>query len=172
MLVYLQMIETDEDSSKFENLYREYRNLMFYLASKRLQNTEDAEDAVHQAFVRIAEKIQIIEPVCPKTRRLVVIMIENIVTDMLRERNRHITVEYAEEQYASPAADNDDNLLASCIQKLPEKQRAVIWLKYEYGYSLREIAAMLGISLVYAQKLDQRAKKKLEELYREGGGSL
>ena len=44
----------------------------------------------------------------------------------------------------------------------------VIWLKYYYGYTLREIASMLDISLVSAQKLDQRAKKKLEELYKNG----
>ncbi len=31
---------------------------------------------------------------------------------------------------------------------------------------------MLGISLVWAQKIDQRAKKKLEDLYLEGGGVL
>ena len=59
-----------------------------------------------------------------------------------------------------------------CILKLPAQQRTVILLKYKYGYSLREIATMLKISLTWAQKIDQRAKKKLEELYKEGGGNL
>lgn len=31
MIVYLQMIETDEDKSKFEEIYQEYRNLMYYV---------------------------------------------------------------------------------------------------------------------------------------------
>jgi 2-methylcitrate dehydratase PrpD len=48
----------------------------------------------------------------------------------------------------------------------------VLWLKYHDGYSLREIAKMMGITLAWAQKLDQRAKKRLAEPYREGGGSL
>ena len=56
--------------------------------------------------------------------------------------------------------------------KLPEQQQMVIWLKYVYGYNLREIAKLLGISLAWAQKIDQRAKKKLEALYREGGGTF
>ena len=34
MIVYLQMIETDEDKSKFEEIYQEYRNLMYYVASR------------------------------------------------------------------------------------------------------------------------------------------
>ena len=173
MLIYLQMIETEEDKSKFEEIYEEYRNLMYYLAVKRLKNAEDAEDAVHQVFVRIAEKIQVIEPAGPKTKRLVVVMIENAVTDMLRKRTRRPGEEYREEELASPAPEiGEEDLLDQCLWKLPEKQRMVIWLKYHDGYSLREIAGLLGITLVWAQKLDQRAKNRLAELFLEGGGSL
>ena len=48
----------------------------------------------------------------------------------------------------------------------------VIWLKYYHGYSLREIAKMLDMTLPAVQKTDQRAKKKLEELYLAEGGTL
>jgi hypothetical protein len=37
MLVYLQMIETPLEQSKFEVLYRQYRDLMFYVADQILQ---------------------------------------------------------------------------------------------------------------------------------------
>ena len=172
MLIYLQMIETEEEKSKFEQLYMEYRNLLMHLAYKRLGNTQDAEDAVHKVYVRIAEKIKIIEPVCPKTKKLVVIMIENTVTDMLRERGKHPAVSLIEEPMTEEQLPTGENLLEDCILRLPEKQRAVIWLKYHHGYSLREIAGLLGITLAWAQKLDQRAKNKLEELYLERGGIL
>ena len=66
MIVYLQMIETDEDKSKFEEIYQEYRNLMYYVAYKRMQHEQDAEDVVHHVFVKIAENIKNIEPVSPK----------------------------------------------------------------------------------------------------------
>lgn len=173
MLIYLQLIETEEDKSKFEEIYTEYRYLMQYLAYKRLHNKQDAEDAVHQVFVKIAENIQKIEPVSPKTKRLVVVMIENTVTDMLRKSSRHPNAEYQDEDLTVPALElTEKDLLEQCIWKLPEKQRMVLWLKYHDGYSLREIAEMMGITLIWAQKLDQRAKKRLSELYREGGGSL
>ena len=173
MLIYLQLIETEEDKSKFEEIYTEYRNLMHYLAYKRLHNRQDAEDAVHQVFVKIAENIKTIEPISPKTKRLVVVMIENIVTDMLRKRGRHPNEEYWEKDLSIPAPElSEKDLLDACMWKLPEQQRLVIWLKYHDGYNLREIAGMLGITLVWAQKLDQRAKKRLLELYREGGGDL
>ena len=64
MLIYLQIIETDEDKSKFEQIYETYRGLMFHTAFKVLTHEQDAEDAVHHAFVKIAENItKISEPV-------------------------------------------------------------------------------------------------------------
>ena len=53
MLIYLQVIETEEDKSKFEDIYLEYRGLMYYVAYKRLHHEQDAEDAVHHAFMKI-----------------------------------------------------------------------------------------------------------------------
>ena len=172
MLIYLQMIETAEDKSKFEELYLEYRDLLMRLAYRRLGNTPDAEDAVHKVYVRLAEKIRIIEPVGPKTKRLLVVMLENAVTDMIRERGQHPTESLLPEEASRIQPPGGGNLLEDCILRLPEKQRAVIWLKYVFGYSLREIAGLLGMTLAAAQKTDQRAKKKLEELYLEGGGVL
>ena len=47
MLIYLQMIETPEDRTKFETLYTEYKEWMGTIAFSILNNTYDAEDAVH-----------------------------------------------------------------------------------------------------------------------------
>lgn len=173
MIVYLQMIETDEDKSKFEEIYQEYRNLMYYVAYKRMQHEQDAEDVVHHVFVKIAENIKNIEPVSPKTKQLIVTMVDNRATDVFRVRGKHPVVMYDDELKNSSVTENEcEDLLTECILKLPEQQRMVIWMKYKQGYSLREIAKVLDISLVWAQKIDQRAKKKLEELYLEGGGIL
>ncbi len=173
LLTYLQIIETDEDKSKFEEIYNAYRNLMYHIAYSRIRHEQDAEDVVHHVFVKIAENIQKIEPVSPKTKQYVVTMVDNRVTDIFRVSGRHSVVEYNDElQNNLSAAVSGEELLVSYIFKLPKQQRTVIWLKYHHGYNLREIAKMLGISLLWAQKIDQRGKKKLEELYAEGGGML
>ena len=73
MLIYLQMIETPEDRSKFETLYEEYRDVMYAVAKKILRNNMDAEDAILQAFVNIAENMEkISESLCPKTTAIFV----------------------------------------------------------------------------------------------------
>lgn len=173
MLIYLQVIETEEDKSKFEAIYKEYRGLMYHVAFERMQHVQDAEDAVHHAFTKIAENIKIIEPVGPRTKQLVVTIVDNRVTDVFRVIGKHPVTTYNDEAQGDlPDELEGENLLAECILKLPEQQRMVIWLKYQQGYRLSEIAKMLGISLAWAQKIDQRAKKKLEELYKEEVGSL
>ena len=161
MLIYLQTIETEEDKSKFEDIYREYRGLMYYVAYKRLHHEQDAEDAVHYAFMKIAENIKIIDPVSPKTKQFVVTIVDNRVTDMLRMNGRHPAAEYNDEILSGLSSElHTDDLLTEAI------------LKYYHGYSLREISKMLGITLSWAQKIDQRAKKQLEILYKEGGGEF
>ena len=173
MLIYLQIIETPEDSSKFTEIYEAYHDLLFYIAYERMKHIQDAEDAVHHVFMKIAENIKTIEPVSPKTKMYVVTMIDNRVTDVFRVRGRHPVDPYNDElKHSSVVEMEGEDLLTECILQLPERQRMVVWLKYKQGYNLREISKMLGISLPWAQKIDQRAKKKLEELYKERGGIL
>ena len=45
MIVYLQMIEGEENKRQFAALYETYRGLMFYTANSILHNSQDAEDA-------------------------------------------------------------------------------------------------------------------------------
>ena len=73
MLIYLQMLGSPEEKSILEQIYLEYRGLMYHVAYEILHNEQDAEDAVHHAFVKIAENIKkITDPVCPKTHSYVV----------------------------------------------------------------------------------------------------
>jgi RNA polymerase sigma-70 factor (ECF subfamily) len=50
MLIYLAMIELEEDRHKFEQLYITYKQTMFYVANSILGDEYLSEDVVHQAF--------------------------------------------------------------------------------------------------------------------------
>ena len=161
MLIYLQMIDTPEERSKFEQIYLEYKGLMFHVAYDILHNEQDAEDAVHQAFVKVAENIKKIgEPVCPKTHSYVVTIVENKAIDQYRKRQKHQTVELIDDIQGTEAHYEGNNDLTKCILKLPARYREMILLRYHHGYSVREITNIMDISLAAAIKLDQRAKNK------------
>lgn len=166
MLIYLEALDTQEEKSKFEVLYLEYRGLMFHVANEILHNEQDAEDAVHQAFLTIVEHIKKVgEPKSPKTKGYVVTIVENKAIDQYRRRKRHQTVQLSETLEGIQAVYDGDNALAACILNLPARYREVILLRYFHGYSVKEMAAMTGLSFHAASKLDQRAKNKLKELY-------
>ena len=104
MILYLQMIETDDDRVKFEKIYHLYRGLMFYVANRILQNEQDAEDAVHQAFLAIIIHLKKISEIdCPKTKSFVVIITENKAIDMIRER-KHLS---GHQQYLKNGENTD-----------------------------------------------------------------
>ena len=166
MMIYLQMIDTPEDRSKFEFLYMEYRGLMFHVANKILHNEQDAEDTVHQAFLKVAENIEKIgDPKCPKTQGYIVTIAENKAIDLYRRRQKRQVVELSDDLPGVTAIYEGESTLAACILKLPARYREVILLRYYQGYSVKEVAAILGLSLSAASKLNQRAKNRLRELY-------
>lgn len=108
MIVYLSVIETAEEKSKFEQIYLHYRALMYHVAYQILHNEADAEDAVHSAFVKIAEHMKkISDPVCPKTQSYVVTIVERKAIDLYRKKKRHGSVPLDEAALAAapPMAD-------------------------------------------------------------------
>ena len=170
LIIYLQMIETPEEKSKFERLYLEYRGLMYHVAYEILHNEQDAEDAVHQAFVKIAENIKKIDdPVCPKTQSYVVTIVENKAIDLYRANKRKNSSLYLDEISGIEVEATRVHGLAACMAKLTPRYRQIILLKYYHGFSCKEIAKQLDITEANAIKLDQRAKNKLLQICREEG---
>ena len=165
MLIYLQMIETPEERSRFEQIYMTYKSLMFHVARKILHNDHDAEDAVHDAFVYLAKNIsKISDPDCPKTKAYIVTIIESRAIDIYRSKARTSTVPLSEEiEGVSIDYDGTDEL-SRCMSKLPARYREFLLLKYSYGYTNRELAKFFGLSMDAIYKLDQRAKEKLKRL--------
>ena len=166
MLVYLLMIDTEEKRIRFEDLYRKYRALMFHIANNILNNENDAEDAVHHAFVAIINHFEKISEIdCPKTRAFVVTIVERKAIDIYRSKNRKSALPF-EEYINVPSEDLiysavERSEIAAAIASLPTKYRELIMLKYDSGYSDKEISAMMEMSVENVGRTIRRAKEKL-----------
>ena len=175
MLIYLAMIESDEDKSKFEIIYTAYKKLMLYQANKILGDINDTEDVVHESFLKIIKIIdKIEEPKCPKTRNLVVTRAERTAIDLYRRRQRRQRIALEEEYMTVPQPRDIDEVhdkmaLSAVVAMLPDRYREVLLLRYDCGFSEAEVAAILSMSQENVHKTVQRAKKKLGEIMERQG---
>ena len=170
MLIYLQMIESEADQSKFKAIYEMYKGLMFYVANSILHNDHDAEDAVHQAFLSILKNLSKISEIdCHKTRSYIVNMVEWRAIDLLRSRTRMESVEYNDDIMGRRIPMPGDHGLADAMASLPSQYRQVLLLRYDNGYSAQEIGKMLGKSQVAVRKIIERAKRELRILLEKDG---
>ena len=173
MLIYLSMIEDVEDQNKFEQVYLRYKNLMFYVAHRILNDAQEAEDAVHDAFVRIAEHIdQVGEPDCPKTRGFVVIIVERVALNRLERRRRREALpleEWTPTAQREDPAPEEEEAFSRAMARLSPRYRELLLLKHWQGFSDREIGKMLSMSQGNVARTLQRAKEKLREALKEEG---
>ncbi len=169
MLIYLTIIDSSEDKRKFEKIYIGYKQTMYYAANRILKDTYAAEDAVHQAFLRIIDRLEKIdENDRHKTKAFLVVIVENIAIDIYRKRKRDNIFSFDElELYIADEFlhNQDEKDEVSCaIERLPINYSTVLRLKYSQGYSDAEIATFLGITDENVRKRISRAKKKLRQL--------
>lgn len=170
MIIYLSMIDSAEDRCKFEVIYERYKNLMYYVANSILHSQGDAEDIVHDTFLKIIEIIEEIDdPESPQTKALIVTITEHKAIDLYRKHNRKTVVAFDEAYIGFPEYSQiqqiiESDHLAKAIAMLPSKYRDVLLLRYYQGYSMEEVAAILSISKENVKKRIQRARSKLSEL--------
>lgn len=173
--LYLTLIDEDEDKIRFMKLYEQYRHLMFYIAKEILQDEHLSEDAVQEAFLRIAKNFHKVgEILCPETRNFTVIITRNVAINMVNRKHDELDMDsYLDSASAELAEDVfetvSNKLLMECILKLPETYRDPLYLYHLYGYTFNEISNLLSVSVETAKKRAQRARHMLKVLLEKEG---
>ena len=170
MLVFTQMLEAPDERLKIEEIFHTYGNLMFHVANKILNNDHDAEDAVQQAMFAIYQNLEKFSEIkCPQSRSFIVTIVERKAIDLYRAKRRNAVVPFEEEfinvtapSVVDAAAERTD--LAKAMAMLPTRYRELLFLKFDNGYSEREIAVMCSMTEANVKKTIQRARKKLESI--------
>lgn len=171
MLLYLAMMDDPEERSLFEEIYIKYRYLIYHIANKILQDSDAAEDAVHNTFIKLLNNMDKVDGVdSAKTKRFLTVTAKHTSIDLYRQRKLYMEYygkEFADadiavyETYEEDDAEGTINRVMECIKGMPDKYREVFLLKYSSGYSCSEIADILGISDVAVRQRIFRGKKIL-----------
>ncbi len=177
MILYLSLLDSKEDQHKFVQLYNTYRYIMMYTADRILNDHQLAEDAVHDAFIRIARNLNKVETVdSPQTKAFVVIIVRNVALSTAKLRNKTFILD--DENTISAIADstNDKDFnnmnysnIVKAIKELPDTYKDALYLNVVEEYSVKEISEMLEISSEAVKKRLQRGRKMLIDKIRKDG---
>ncbi len=172
--IYLSALETAEDKSQFGDLYIKYKQRMYAVAYKILQNVEDSEDAVHEAFIAIADNFEKIKNFsCQEKEQYIVIIVRNASINIYR-KNKKDSEHLAELDNNQPTVNVnffeniDYQKLLQTISELPLIYKDILFMHYVNHYTTKEISRMLDISMNAVWKRIERAKKLLKEKLEKG----
>ncbi|MGL4912352.1 MAG: RNA polymerase sigma factor [Romboutsia sp.] len=171
MLIYLSMIDNENDILKFEDLYNRYKQLMFYIANQILSDEYLSEDAVHISFIKIAKNINKINDIdSNKTKSFITLLTKRTSIDIYRKNKKKNTISletcYSDINLESSSnfIEGSDTLIIESISKLPETYKEVFILKYRHDLTNKEISKILNISKDSVEKRIQRGRKKLQNI--------
>ena len=171
--LYLNLIDTEEDKSRFVIFYEQYRKLMFYIAKEILKDNHLSEDAVQEAFLRIAKNFHKIDDITShEAKAFAVIITRNVSIDFYNKEKKIIEINdfLAESIHADDEdsfSDANHETLIDYILELPENYRDVLYLNLVYDYSFNEIGNLLAITAENARKRAQRGRQILQDKIKE-----
>ena len=173
MLIYLNLIDTEEQKSKFEQIYNNYKHTMFYVAKSILKDDYLSEDAVHNAFISIAKSMDNINEVgSNRTKGYIVVIVRNISLNMLKKQNKDVAIDELEENIKDDNSLEDEVLsklsvdsIIEEITSLPMIYKDVLYLSYVEDLPTQEISRLINISNEAVKKRLQRGRKILQKVF-------
>ena len=174
----LAILKTEEERNELSEFYEENKKRFYAIAFSKLHNREAAEDAVQEAFLRIADRPERFFALPAGNRRAYMdVTVRNIAVDMFDNRNKTLT-EQAEENVPDDMPLLEDSLfdkisrdeILAYIDALPFLQRNVLMLHCFFGLSIAETAQRLNISLAAAKRRLMLARKAVRRFIDERGG--
>ena len=169
----LSIIEDKEQRNELANLYEKNFKIFYSIALKLLNRRQDAEDAMQEAFMSIAENPDLLFNV-PQEKRVVYIksIIRNISYRIWRKRtnNERIQVEIDEDmpdngisldEWIEGERSRDD--IYKYIDTFPEETQTALYLKLHLGMKNADIARQLGSTEEAIKKRIERASAKIKQ---------
>jgi RNA polymerase sigma-70 factor (ECF subfamily) len=131
-----------------------------------LKNPADAEDAVHNTFVKLIEKQMVFENELHEKNWLIKVA-SNISKNMLRHWSRYNAD--LEEVTGEGVTDEYSEVL-DAVSRLPDNLKVPVYLFYYHGYSSKEISDITGEKDSTVRNRLQKARKLLRDVLEEGEG--
>lgn len=149
------------DKKAMRLLYRKYKNLLFGMIITILKDREEAEDCLQEIFTQIWEKADYFDSEKGRAYTFIVTMARNKAIDRTRSKqfkrsekadqtiNDFTFIPESEENNPHEDLEFQERavIVRDALQKLPKKEREVIFVSYYKGLSQSQISENMDIPL-------------------------
>ena len=150
-------------AARAEKALQSYGNSLLRLAFSYMHNMQDAEDTLQDTLIQYMRKAPAFESEEQEKAWLITVTC-NICKNKLRHTKR-----LREDELTDIVPDERQAEVWECVKSLPDKYSEVLHLYYYEGYSIKEIANMLGKKEATVRSLMSRGrnmlKAPLEDIY-------
>lgn len=165
------------DAGSFSDLFKQTHPRLMGYCRLFVKNKKDAEDLVQECFVRLWKDRQQIDP-RKSVENLLFVSLRNRCLNYLKEHARYsfnslqdgVTPNELQYLYQLDMLEEKDmsleeqlvRALKMAIEELPERKKEILIRNKIQGFTQKEIAAQLGISVKTVEKHLHEAKQELK----------
>ncbi len=174
-MIFLALLDTDEERDKFEALYEKYKERMFNTINSIIKDEHLSEDILQEAFIKIIHNIDKINDDINSNdaKGFIKAVAVNTALDFYRKnakrRGVELFVDELEEKVFYDSGEdlsadlNTESRIIATIKSMKEKYRDILLMKYVHGLENNEIAKLFGITEEAVRQRISRGKKLLEK---------
>jgi RNA polymerase sigma-70 factor, ECF subfamily len=158
------------DSAALEDLIARSYRPAYTLALRLMGNSDDAEEATQEAFIRIVRGLKRFREVGAFPTWMFKIVSNVCMTELKRRQRRDVPTD--EQSLDEPSGEDAEEAaigrifwerIEHSVRGLPETYRSVVVLRDVYGLSGEDTAKMLGISTGAVKVRLHRARRRLRD---------
>ena len=138
-----------------------YLGMVYRLALNCLRVPADAEDAVQEAFLRLLTASPRFRDAQHEKAWLIRTTLHRAADIQRAAARKNVPLEEA------TGVQTEESGLLAAVRSLPEKYSAVLYLHYYEGYSIKEIAKLLGVPAPTVGTRLARGRERLRRLIKE-----
>lgn len=168
----------DDMYPDWQAVYQDNVDRVYAMMFAKVGNRADAEDLTAEVFLaalgplRVSASVGEVRAYLSATARTV------LAGHWRRHYGREVTILAEMADLPAPSADEEDSAgssgatiarAADMLAGLPEKYSQVLRLRFLQGYSIRDTASEMGISVANAKVLQHRALRRAAQLIEEVG---
>ncbi len=154
------------DQGAFERFHAETAEALWAYLRRLAGDSALADDVLQESYLKFLRRPPAADRDPREHRGYLFQIATNLVHDRWRSRKREasmlerVLTLWPARPGRSPGLGLD---MGSALQRLPPRERALLWLAYVDGYNHREIARILNLKEGSVRVLLFRARKKLEK---------